>query len=87
VRGLLIPFAIGFAVVALFELIALFTLNLAAARHTWGNFDVHVGPVLVFAYERSARVSALTFGSGLLLVALIGGGLNAAGAALLQRRV
>jgi hypothetical protein len=87
VRTLLIPFAIGFAVLALLELIAVFSLNLAATRNAWASFDVHVGPVLLFAYERSAHISAVTFGSGLLLVALVGGVLNAAGAALLQRRV
>lgn len=86
-RRLLIPFTIGFAVVTLLELIAMLTLNLAAERNAWESFDLRVGPVLLFAYERSVRVSAVTFGSGLLLVALVGGGLNAAGAALLQRRV
>jgi hypothetical protein len=87
VRRLLIPFAVGFGVIALLELIVMFTLNLAAARHAWGSFELRVGPVLLFALERSTHVSAVTFGSGLLLVALVGGSLNAAGAALLQRRV
>lgn len=86
-RRLLIPFALGFAAFALLELIAMVALSLAAQQESWGSFDVRIGPVLLFAYERTARVSALTFGAGLLLLALVGGSLNAAGAAFLQRRV
>lgn len=83
----MIPFTIGLAVVALLEVIALLTLNVAAERQSWQSFDVRLGPVLFFDYERTERATAVTFGSGLLLIALVGGGLNAAGAALLNRRV
>ncbi len=86
-RRLLIPFAIGFAVVSLLELIGLFTLNVVAEHEAWESVDLRIGPMLLFAYERAPRVSVLTFGNGLLLIALVGGSLNAAGAALLQRRV
>jgi hypothetical protein len=82
-----IPFTIGFAVVALLEVIALLTLNVAAERQSWPSFDVRLGPVPFFGYERAERATAATFGSGLLLIALVGGGLNAAGAAFLNRRV
>ena len=83
----MIPLTIGFAVIALLEVIALLTLNVAAERQGWQGFEVRLGPVLFFAYERAERATAVTLGSGLLLVALAGGGLNAAGAALLNRRV
>ena len=86
-RRLLIPFAIGFAVVALVELVALFSVNLLADGNGWSSFELRLGPILLFVYERTARVSTLTFGSGVLLVALAGGALNAGGAAVLQRRV
>jgi hypothetical protein len=69
------------------ELIGLLTLNLLAEEHRWTELEPRIGPILFFAYERTAHLSALTFGSGLLLVALLGGMLNAGGAALLQRRV
>lgn len=84
---MLIPLAIGFSVVAVLELIALLTFNLVAGNHQWASFDVRVGPILLFAHERTESTTELTLGAGLLLLALAGGALNAGGAAVLQRRV
>lgn len=78
---------IGFAVVGLIELIALLALNAIGDARAWPSWDLRVGPILVFAYERSARGTAVTFGSGVFLLALLGGVLNAGGAALLRDRV
>ena len=69
------------------ELVGLLAFNVIADAYGWGSFAFRVGPVLLLEYERTDRVSAVTLGSGVLLVALLGGTLNAAGAAVLQRRV
>jgi hypothetical protein len=78
---------VGFTAVGLLELFALFTLNVAAEQGGWSSFGLRLGPLLFFAFERTTDVATLTLGGGLLLVAALGGGLNAGGAALLQRRV
>lgn len=50
------------------------------------ELNVHVGPLVLVAVERSSGVAATTFGTGLLVLALLGGVLNAILAALLGRR-
>ena len=86
-RRLLIPFAVGLAVGALLEIAALFSVNVLADAYEWGDFELHVGPFLLVAYEHTAHVATLSFGGGVFVLALVGGLLNAAGAAVLQRRV
>ena len=86
-RRLLTPFALGFAVLALVEVVAVFSINLLAEGYGWRPFELRAGPILLVEYERSARVATVTFGAGLFLVALGGGALNAAAAAVLQQRV
>jgi hypothetical protein len=83
----LIPFALGFAVVALLEIVAAFSIYVVVDSHDWASFDVRFGPALLFAYDGTGRVSALTLGSGVLVVAAVAGLVNAAGAAALQRRI
>jgi hypothetical protein len=51
-----------------------------------GVLDVHVGPLVLVAVERSGAVTSTMFGPGLLAVAALGGLANAAAAALLARR-
>lgn len=50
-----------------------------------GRLDVHVGPLVLVAVERSGDAAAAVFGPGLLAVAALGGLANAAAAALLAR--
>jgi hypothetical protein len=78
---------IGFAVVGLIELIGLLALNAIGDARAWPSYDLRLGPILAFAYERSARGTAVTFGTGVFLLALLGGVLNAGGAAMLRDRV
>ena len=49
--------------------------------------NVHVGPLVLVAVERSGTATETTFGSGLVAVALLGGVANAGVAALLARRL
>lgn len=50
------------------------------------TLDVRLGPVTLVAVERAGTGVATTFGSGLLVVALLGGIVNALLAVLLARR-
>jgi len=83
----LIPFGVGAAVVALLEIVAAFSLHAVGEVERWSSFDVRVGPILLFSFERAEHVSSLTLGSGVVMAAAAGGLLNAIGAAALHRRV
>lgn len=50
------------------------------------GLNVHVGPLVIVAVERSQGAATTTFGTGLLVLALLGGVLNAVLAGLLARR-
>lgn len=47
---------------------------------------VAIGPLVLVAVERAGATRATTFGAGILVLALAGGVVNAAAAALLDRR-
>lgn len=49
--------------------------------------DARVGPVLLVAVQRAGTVTETTFGTGLLVVALLGGAVNALAAMVLARRL
>ena len=51
-----------------------------------GVLDIHVGPLVLVAVERSGATTSTLFGPGLLAVAALGGLVNVAAAALLARR-
>jgi hypothetical protein len=81
-----IAFALGAVAVALAVSVAGLVLGIAAQSGHWDSFRVALGPVLFISYERASDGTSTAFGSGLTLLALAGGALNAAGAALLRRR-
>lgn len=85
-RALLTAFALGAAAIGAVVLAA--ALAAAALADAAGRdaLRVAVGPIELLAFERTARSSSTTFGPGLWLLALAGGLLNAAGAAVLLAR-
>jgi hypothetical protein len=87
VRRLVIAFALGFAAVAVFALAALTALALVADANDWSSFELAVGPATLLEVERTPAATTTTYGPGIALVALAGGALNAAGAAILSRRL
>jgi hypothetical protein len=62
-------------------------LGLTALADTSGRetFTLGLGGLELVSFERTARGTATTFGPALAVLPLLGGVLNAAGAALLRR--
>lgn len=85
-RRLVIAFALGTATIAVLTVVgALLAAGLAEASGR-RELRVALGPLVVVEFERTAHGSSTTFGPGLLVLPLLGGALNAAGAAILRRR-
>jgi hypothetical protein len=82
----LTAFALGAAATAL--LVVTVALGFAALADAAGRDTFAIGPagLELVSFERSARGTATTFGPALAVLPLLGGALNAAGAALLRRR-
>jgi hypothetical protein len=82
----LTAFALGAAATAL--LVVAVALGFAALADAAGRDTFAIGPagLELVSFERSARGTATTFGPALAVLPLLGGALNAAGAALLRRR-
>jgi hypothetical protein len=85
-RTVVIAFVLGVAAVAVAVSVAGFIVGVAAQSGGWHSFDLAIGPVVFLSFERLPEGTSTTFGSGLPLLALVGGTLNALGAALLLRR-
>jgi hypothetical protein len=86
VRATLTAFALGAAATAVLAVavaLGLAALADAAGRET---FAVGRGALELVSFERAAGRTATTFGPALALLPLVGGALNAAGAALVRRR-
>jgi hypothetical protein len=85
-RPVVIAFVLGAAAVAIAMSVSGFVLAVVAQSGGWHSFRVALGPVLFLSFERLPEATSTTFGSGLPLLALAGGALNAVGAALLGHR-
>jgi len=79
-------FLIGTAAVFVLLFIGLTALSLAAASGDWKSFEVALGPVHFFAFERDGNTTSTEIGIGVVFVALLAGLVNAGGAAVLRRR-
>lgn len=79
-------FALGAAAAGLLAY-ALAAAIAVIAQSGGRTVDVHVGPLVLVAIERTGATTATSIGSGLLLVALLGGVVNALAAAVLARRL
>jgi hypothetical protein len=85
-RPVVIAFVLGAVAVGMAVSIAGFALGVVAQSGGWDSFRVALGPLVFLSFERLPHETSTTFGSGLVLLALAGGALNAVGAALLSRR-
>jgi hypothetical protein len=85
VRATLTAFTLGAAATALLAVAV--ALGLAALADAAGrdNFAVGSGALELVSFERSPDGTETTFGPAVALLPLVGGGLNAAGAALVRR--
>jgi hypothetical protein len=86
VRTLVTAFALGVSAVAGLALVA--ALVVAALADASGREALHVGlgPLVLVEFERSPHGTATSFGAALFVLPVIGGALNAAGAAVLRGR-
>ena len=57
-----------------------------ATQAAGGSLRAGLGPIVVVSVETEGSLAATTFGSGLLLVAIVGGLLNLVAARLIRRR-
>lgn len=81
-RSVLTAFALGSAAVGALALAA--ALGIAALAD--GTLQVAVGQLELVTVERAPRGTTTEFGAGLAVLALLGGALNAAAAAVLRAR-
>jgi hypothetical protein len=86
VRPVVIAFLLGAAGLGIAAGAALIALGVVADGAGWSSFRVGIGPVPVLTFERRGGTTESTLGSGLGLIALAGGLLNAAAACFLLRR-
>jgi hypothetical protein len=86
VRATLTAFTLGAAATALLAVAV--ALGLAALADAAGRdtFAVGSGALELVSFERSSDGTATTFGPAVALLPLVGGALNAAGAALVRHR-
>jgi hypothetical protein len=78
-------FVLGFVGVGLLAYVAAAALALSA-EVGGRSLDLGLGPLSLVVVERSGSSTSLTFGAGLVVIALVGGVANAVAAAVLARR-
>jgi hypothetical protein len=86
VRRLVTAFMLGSIAVVFVEFGIAVALAAAADVARWDDLRLTLGPFAVLAIERTADTTTATPGVAALALALAGGLLNAAGAAVLTRR-
>ena len=85
-RSLVIAFALGAAAVGVLAVVGVLLVAALAEASDRTQLHLALGPVALLDFERSDQGSSTTFGPGLVVLPLLGGLLNAAGAALLRNR-
>ena len=85
-RTFVIALLLGGLAVAIALSVAGLVLGVVAQKGGWSSFRIAVGPVVLFAFERTRNVTSTTLGAGVPLAALGGGLVNALGAGFLRRR-
>lgn len=83
-RATVTAFALGAAATALLAVAAALGLTALADASGRETFAIGLGGLELVSFERTADGTATTFGPALAVLPLLGGALNAAGAALLR---
>jgi hypothetical protein len=81
-----IAFAFGAAAMGVIAVVLVLVVATLADAGGQEQLRLALGPLTLLEFERNAEASSTTFGPGLLALPLLGGILNAAGAALLRNR-
>lgn len=85
-KRLIAPFVVGTVAVTLFAIPVVLCLSVLADVAGWNSFSLGGGPLLLLDFERTGDSVGSTFGVGLLVLAVVGGLLNAFLGSLLVRR-
>lgn len=83
-RGLVTAFALGVAAAGALALVTALVLVALADAGGREALRIGLGPLVLVEFEDGVRGSATTFGPALFVLPLVGGLLNAAGAAILR---
>ncbi len=86
-RTYLISFLVGTAAVFVVLVVSFFALGLAADTDGWKSFEIAIGSLRLFAFERQGKTTEMSMGNGLLIVSIVAGLVNAAAAHLLRRHL
>jgi hypothetical protein len=86
VRAPMIAFALGAGAFGIALLAAGLALGIAAQSGGWPGFRIGLGSLTVLEFTHRGQTTSTTFGSGIVVVAILGGALNAAVAAFLGRQ-
>lgn len=83
---LIVAFLAG-CIATLAVLIAIgLSLSIVGDFAEWSDVDIALGPIRIWQLERTAASTATYYGPGILIIAVLAGLANAAGAAYLNRR-
>jgi hypothetical protein len=81
-----VSFVFGFLAVGLLLLCSAFGLAIIADARGWGSFGIGDGILTIFAYRRTPGGTETVMGTGIILVALLAGSLNAIAGTVLWSR-
>lgn len=79
-------FVVAFVVFTVVGSATVLALGIVADLNGWSSFDVSLGPVTAFAFDRDGSSTSTTFGSGIALGAVVLAAVNAAVAGALGGR-
>jgi hypothetical protein len=82
----MIAFALGAGAFGIALLAAGLALGIVAQSGGWPSFRMGLGSLTVLEFTRRDETTSTAFGSGIAVVAILGGAVNAAAAAFLGRR-
>lgn len=85
-RVCVISYLIGTVAVSVLLIVGLTALAVAATAGDWKSFEIAIGPVPLFAFEREGTTTTVSAGIGILVVGTLAGLLSAGAAAFLHRR-
>jgi hypothetical protein len=82
----MIAFALGAGAFGIALLAAGLALGIVAQSGGWPSFRIGLSSLTLLEFTRRGATTSTTFGSGIVVAAVLGGAFNASAAAFLSRR-